>query len=322
MDNFEHPYGEKVDAHYLGRHVEIFPQPGSGRGVFSFFNPENAGSTICKKDDVPRIVLLGYRASKLLGGLEAEQIEDRVQLIDAAINKFFQDEAEFWLIQNGYTHEDEIPTREMDCATPENTSLLEALECCVDNYADREFQPARQHQLFATLALFHLDQAIYWHRSDRRIDEGVHVSPLVVCEILNATEALCFAEHIRIYHQRSQKTPATLHALLDSNSDKRKFRAEVDREAKERISQLNAENGRKGATAAHAMTNELKRFAIQLYQERNWISPNAAAKALVERIQEEAVRIGARKLVEDNAVRTVADWFRSVRRQKGGPCNV
>lgn len=67
--------------------------------------------------------------------------------------------------------------------------------------------------------------------------------------------------------------------------------------------------GRLGAKKRHAPMAELKSWAIQKYREKKWKSANQAAHALKSLIMDHGRTIDA-NLSEENAQRTIADWFR------------
>jgi hypothetical protein len=70
-----------------------------------------------------------------------------------------------------------------------------------------------------------------------------------------------------------------------------------------------AEKGRLGAERRHAGMRALKAYAVALFQERDWRSHRSAARALKAQIIEHGRSIGA-VLVDDNAERTIYNWFR------------
>lgn len=70
--------------------------------------------------------------------------------------------------------------------------------------------------------------------------------------------------------------------------------------------------GKKGAAKRHAPMRELEQYAGELYREREWKSANQAAHQLKEKIMAHGRSISA-PLSEQNAQRTIADWFRKCR---------
>lgn len=67
--------------------------------------------------------------------------------------------------------------------------------------------------------------------------------------------------------------------------------------------------GEAGAKKRHAQMAALKEWAINLYKSESWPSANQAAHALARRIIDHGRTIGA-ELSEQNAQRTIAEWFR------------
>lgn len=70
--------------------------------------------------------------------------------------------------------------------------------------------------------------------------------------------------------------------------------------------------GRKGAHAKkiNSKMAELKKFAVNLYQEKTWNSPHEAANSIASKVLIKASEIGA-KLSNDRAPKTLAEWFRN-----------
>lgn len=67
--------------------------------------------------------------------------------------------------------------------------------------------------------------------------------------------------------------------------------------------------GRKGAAKRHAQMAKLRSWAIQQYKAGEWKSANQAAHSLKASVIEHGRTIGA-CLTEENAQRTIAEWFR------------
>jgi len=67
--------------------------------------------------------------------------------------------------------------------------------------------------------------------------------------------------------------------------------------------------GKAGALKRHAPMQALREWAVDRYKERQWPSANAAAHALKESVIEHGRTINAH-LSEENAQRTMAEWFR------------
>ncbi len=83
--------------------------------------------------------------------------------------------------------------------------------------------------------------------------------------------------------------------------------------AKEMLgSQLSAsdEFARKGAAARHALTREIRNFAINLYRNGKYPSAHKASIELKEAVLKESVRLN-RPLSEDRAQKTIYDWLRN-----------
>lgn len=75
------------------------------------------------------------------------------------------------------------------------------------------------------------------------------------------------------------------------------------------VKEHSSEIGKKGAANRHAPVRELRAWAVKKYKEKVWRSANAAAHALKESVMAHGRDIGA-VLSEENAQRTIADWFR------------
>lgn len=67
--------------------------------------------------------------------------------------------------------------------------------------------------------------------------------------------------------------------------------------------------GEKGAAKRHAPMAKLRSWAIQQYKAGEWKSANQAAHSLKASVIEHGRTIGA-YLTEENAQRTIAEWFR------------
>lgn len=68
-------------------------------------------------------------------------------------------------------------------------------------------------------------------------------------------------------------------------------------------------SGREGAKERHARTKQLREWAVQRYKAKIWPSANKAAHELKAEILAHGRTIGA-TLSEENAQRTLAEWFR------------
>lgn len=67
--------------------------------------------------------------------------------------------------------------------------------------------------------------------------------------------------------------------------------------------------GKKGATKRHGPMKNLEAWAVKKYREKEWPSANKAAHDLKDQVMEYGRTIDAH-LTEENAQRTIADWFR------------
>jgi len=67
--------------------------------------------------------------------------------------------------------------------------------------------------------------------------------------------------------------------------------------------------GAAGAKKRHGPMNELRVWAVQQYKARTWASANQAAHELMRAVVDHGRTIGA-TLSEQNAQRTIAEWFR------------
>lgn len=75
------------------------------------------------------------------------------------------------------------------------------------------------------------------------------------------------------------------------------------------LKQFYAVAGKAGAERRHAKTASLRAWATEKYKAGKWKSANQAAHALRDSILKHGRTIGA-KLSEENAQRTIAEWFR------------
>ena len=75
------------------------------------------------------------------------------------------------------------------------------------------------------------------------------------------------------------------------------------------VKQYSSQNGASGANVRHAGMRDLKAWAIKKYKAKEWRSANHAAQQLMPEIIEHGKAIGA-VLMESNAQRTIAEWFR------------
>jgi hypothetical protein len=67
--------------------------------------------------------------------------------------------------------------------------------------------------------------------------------------------------------------------------------------------------GKRGAAKRHKPMAELKAWAVSLYNPAEWASANQAAHKLQDKVIAHGRTIGA-YLTEENAQRTIAEWFR------------
>lgn len=73
-------------------------------------------------------------------------------------------------------------------------------------------------------------------------------------------------------------------------------------------------NSAKGVEKRHERMRQLRDFAVGEYRAGRWVSANEAAHKLEGRVLAEGERIGAR-LMQSNAQRTIAGWFRAADRE-------
>ena len=84
----------------------------------------------------------------------------------------------------------------------------------------------------------------------------------------------------------------------------------LSKEEKQKVSAFDFSSlGRKGALKRHAAMAALRSWAIEKYQAGEWQSANQAAHSLKESVIRYGRTINAH-LTEENAQRTIADWFR------------
>lgn len=67
--------------------------------------------------------------------------------------------------------------------------------------------------------------------------------------------------------------------------------------------------GEKGAQKRWAPKTKLEAWAVEKYRAKEWPSANKAAHDLKDQVREYGRTIGV-PLTEENAQRTIADWFR------------
>jgi hypothetical protein len=85
---------------------------------------------------------------------------------------------------------------------------------------------------------------------------------------------------------------------------------QLSAEEKDRAAQINfSELGKAGAKKRHAPMAELRTWAIKKYHAGEWKSANHAAHSLKDSIIQKGRTINA-FLTEENAQRTIAEWFR------------
>lgn len=306
---------------YFGRYIAL-------KSTFHFFDPSNPHMTIAPNDNILGLMLVASRAHALLKYREPIQIQSLVQAVDAAINCYFHDEFQYWLALNGLDDPEAralVRLDHIDCPNPTNTSELEALMACADLYSDPEFQAERQYELFAALGLVHIDEAIRLHRSSISSGNQQHGYCLegIARAALDATEAICTAEQVRNYNwllvqKISQDSLLVTHAakIAELSEERRRLRKEAEERGASHLSQVLSSNGKKGAMAAHAPKLALREWATQLYRKKEWISPPVAARALKEEIMAHGKKLGF-SLKEDNALRTITEWFREANRSTG-----
>lgn len=306
---------------YLGRYIAL-------KSTFSLFDPSNPGMTIASDDNILGLSLVASRAHALLKYREPIQIESLVQAVDAAINRYFHDEIQDWLALNGLDDPDaraSVRLDHIDCPNPTNTSELEALMNCAGFYSAPEFQAERQHELFAALGLVHIDEAIRLHRSSMSHDDQQHwcCFESTARAVLKATEAICTAEQVRNYNwlkalKIGQESLLAAHEakVSELSEERRQLRKELEERGASHLSQVLSSNGKKGAEAAHAKRKALQEWALNLYGGTTWISAAAAARSLKNEIVAHGKKMGV-SLTEDNALRTITEWFREANRSTG-----
>jgi hypothetical protein len=306
---------------HLGRYIAL-------KSTFRLFDPSNPAITITPDDNFLGLGLVASRAHALLKCREPIQIEGLVQAVDAAINLYFHDEIQDWLALHGLDDPEaraSIRLDDVDCPNPTNTSELEALMACADRYSDPEFDAERQHELFAALGLAHIDDAIRLHRSSmsQGDQQPGYCFEATARAVLNATEAIGTAEQVRRYNwlkvqKIGQESRLTAHEakLAELSEERRRLRKELEEQGASHLSQVLSSNGKKGAEASYAKKKALREWALNRYSETTWISAAAAAKSLKNEIVAQGKKMGAH-LSEDNAVRTISEWFREANKSTG-----
>lgn len=312
---------KQLSYEHLGRYITL-------NSTFRFFDPSNPGMTIAPDDKFMGLALVASRAHALLKYRESIQIESLVQAVDAAINSYFHAEIQDWRALHGLDDPEafaSVRLGDIDCPNHTNTSELEALMACADFYSDPEFQAERQHELFAALGLVQIDDAIRLHRSSMLHGDQQHWNFLesTARAALNATEAICTAEQVRRYNwlkaqKIGQESLLAAHEakLSELSEERRRLRMEIEEQGASRLSQVLSSNGKKGADASHANKRALREWALDLYGETTWISAAAAAKSLKSKIVDHGKKLGVR-LSEDNAERTITQWFREAKKSTG-----
>lgn len=306
---------------HFGRYIAL-------NSTFRFFDPSNPYLTLSPEDHFLGLGLLASRAHALLKYLEPIQVESLVQAVDAAINRYFHEQIEDWLALHSVDDPEaraSISLDDMDCPNPTNTSELEALMVCADLYSDPEFRAERQHQLFCALGLIYIDEAIRLRRSlmtHSDLQPGCCFEAVARATI-NAMEAICTAEQVRQYNwlkaqKIGQESLLAAHEtkLSELSEERRRLRMELEEQGASLLSQALSSNGKKGADASHAKKRALREWALGLYGENTWISSAAAAKSLKSKIVDHGKKLGVR-LSEDNAERTITQWFREAKKSAG-----
>lgn len=244
----------RLDYSYMGRYVKIAPR--SMRSAFISFDPTDPHS-IRSTDDKLGLTLTAMRAHELLRHHARDDIERVADAIDAAVNHFFHIEREYWLLANedsSHTDEGEWEPRfeDMDCPNPLNTSINEVLLECTERFRDSGefFTSERLFELFAVMSLLHVDEAV------RRISVNTGVSGYVVRPALDAVEAVCNAEWIRIYERtrREAQSLGTVFAtqagmILEIASDRQRLRQEVEQIRTAKVLQFRSLAGRSAVAA-------------------------------------------------------------------------
>lgn len=200
-----------------------------------------------------------------------------------------------------------------DIPNEENIYCLYALQdiLCSGFPCDdiKGFPCATEAECYAVLALMKLDDAIgLLVIPEKRTDQGILIHPGAhpwkAQNVIDSGNIIVEAMEIVCYAERELSNDQ-----LNKLRDEQKKKMDAERVAEKTAQFSFSAIGKAGAIKRHAPMTTLREWAVKKYQAGKWSSANQAAHDLKICVIEHGRTIGAH-LSEENAQRTIAEWFR------------
>lgn len=284
-----------------------------------------------------------YRARSILHGRTSEQIREIASDADRIIEQYFDHEKESVLdaikADGRYDllegDEDRITgfkdeaAEHYDVRTSENTSDLDALQEAMDSFFDPtcvEVENPLEYEYFAVLALWLIGECVddlenkfdftkmeRVKRTDRQID--AHDTARMARHLLDAMEAVCYAERLRDVERTQNKYEAQIekirakHVAL-SDEEATRVRAEVLREVAEEARARRVEQSKENNRIRHQGNHDVKKLVLEMWEQNPTQFPSAekAGAHYVEVLSQRGI---------DREHRTVVGWIRARAKELG-----
>ena len=284
-----------------------------------------------------------YRARSILYGRSAEQIREIAQDADGIIEQYFDHEKQSVLdaikADGRYDllegDEDRITgfkdeaADHYDVRTSENTSDLDALQEAMDSFFDPtcvEIENLREYEYFAVLSLWLIGECVddlenkfdfskmeRVKRTDRKID--AHDTARMARHLLDAMEAVCYAERLRDVERTQNKYEAQIekirakHVAL-SDEEATRVRAEVLREVAEEARARRVEQSKENNRIRHQGNHDVRKQVLEMWEQNPTQFPSAekAGAHYVEVLSQRGI---------DREHRTVVGWIRARAKELG-----
>lgn len=291
----------------------------------------------------PQGMSIVYRARSILHGRTAEDIREIARDADSIIEQYFDREKESVLdaIKADGRHdllegdEDRITgfkdeaAEHYDVRTSENTSDLDALQEAMDSLFDPtcvEIENPRECEYFAVLALWLIGECVddlentfdfqkreRVKRTDKKLD--AHDTARMARHLLDAMEAVCYAERLRDVERTQNKYEAQIEKIRASHvslSDEEaaRLRAEALRERAEEERVRRVERSKENNRIRHQPNNDIKKSVLDMWEQNPTQFPSA------EKAGAYYVEVLAKRGI-DRQNRTVVTWIRTRAKELG-----
>ena len=291
---------------------------------------------------------IAWRAQALLRGRTSDDVRSLATTASESIDSYFQNEKdeevdrlardrneefiEFEYDKDGGTSWHLRPEKEdeLEIATAENTTEIEALRLCIDSWGElesAEVTDAKPYEYFATMALCHIADYLqrrsirHEFRNGRFLKTKIETLDTtdyqrIADYLFKALEAVCYAEQLRneerLERVFQQRIDARLQSAKQSAYDQaaKVIRSETVKQIKEEEARLRSEHGKELSRLRHRDTYEARTLVLNEWAK----DPNGFSSA------EKAGNHFADWLTQHDhkfEPRTVIGWIRAYAKEKG-----